>query len=387
MTKLPILYSRTSTGATQQWQIIVEGNSFRTISGQVGGKLVESKPNKCEPKNAGKANATSGEQQALLEAQAKHKKQLKSNYFEDIKQIDAGAWLECQLCKLYRDHKDKVVWPQVVDHKLNGTCCIVTKGEARTRKNEVYHSIPHITDALSKLMKDNSAIYLHGELFNPKYKTDLGKITECVSVGRKPKDITPELLAKSKDIVQYHIYDGYGFTYKGKFYGADEPFLERRLALYELIKGLPGIFAGEYKLCQNEEEAIAYFKAYVLTGGEGTVIKNPKAGYEHKRSKNCLKMKKGEDAEFEVVALLEGSGNWAGCAKMATCKLNKPATDGRTTFDTNVEGTQEHLRDLWNNRKSWVGKKFKVTVRFQELSPYGIPLIPYSDLLIRDYEG
>jgi len=39
----------------------------------------------------------------------------------------------------------------------------------------------------------------------------LGKITECVSVTRKEADITPELLEKSKEIVQYHIYDAVGF--------------------------------------------------------------------------------------------------------------------------------------------------------------------------------
>jgi hypothetical protein len=383
----PTLYSRTSTGATQQWTVYVEGDAFYTISGQVGGKMTQSLPNRCIPMNIGKANVTTGESQAILEAEAKHAKKLKSNYFENIDEIDT-AWLECQLCEKYTKYEEKVKWPQVVDLKLNGTCCIVTKGEARTRTNEVYHAIPHITDALKKVMEQNPAIYIHGELYNAQHVNELNKITELVSVVRKPKDITPDLLEKSKEIVQYHVYDGYGFTHKGKFYGKETPFLERRTALYELLNGVSHfIFKGKFKLCKTKEEMEEYFNDYVAKGGEGVVIKNPLGSYEHKRSRNCLKKKKFETEEFEIVTFVEGAGNWAGTVKAVICKLPKNTDPKYATFKSNVKGTREHLTDLWNRRAEFENKGKMITVEFQEFSPYGVPLIPYTDLLVRDYEG
>lgn len=45
------LYKRTNSGAEQEWTIIADGDSFYTKEGIVGGKITQSKPNKCEVKN------------------------------------------------------------------------------------------------------------------------------------------------------------------------------------------------------------------------------------------------------------------------------------------------------------------------------------------------
>lgn len=50
------LYSRTNTGAIQQWQVIVGENFYRTIYGQKDGQLVATDPSLCLGKNLGKAN-------------------------------------------------------------------------------------------------------------------------------------------------------------------------------------------------------------------------------------------------------------------------------------------------------------------------------------------
>ena len=72
--KLPTLYKKTTTGATQMWEIEVENDKFRTISGQLDGKKITNKWTTCTPKNVGKANATTGAEQAIKEAEAKHQK-------------------------------------------------------------------------------------------------------------------------------------------------------------------------------------------------------------------------------------------------------------------------------------------------------------------------
>ena len=77
--KLSTLYKKTTTGATQLWDIEVFRNKFRTISGQLGGKKITNKWTQCQGKNVGKANATTSEEQALKEALAKHQKKLKKD--------------------------------------------------------------------------------------------------------------------------------------------------------------------------------------------------------------------------------------------------------------------------------------------------------------------
>ena len=69
--KLDTLYKKTTIGKTQTWTIEVENDKFRTISGQSGGKKITNKWTVCEAKNPGKKNATTGETQALKEAEAK----------------------------------------------------------------------------------------------------------------------------------------------------------------------------------------------------------------------------------------------------------------------------------------------------------------------------
>ena len=72
--KLPTLYKRTTTGATQSWEIEIEENKFRTVSGQLDGKKITNNWTTCEGKNVGKKNETSGAEQATKEAEAKHQK-------------------------------------------------------------------------------------------------------------------------------------------------------------------------------------------------------------------------------------------------------------------------------------------------------------------------
>ena len=43
MKTLPTLYSRTNTGAIQEWTIEIDGDKYRTVYGQVDGKKIDSK--------------------------------------------------------------------------------------------------------------------------------------------------------------------------------------------------------------------------------------------------------------------------------------------------------------------------------------------------------
>ena len=72
--KLPVLYSRTSTGAVQTWEIEIFDNKYRVTTGQSDGKKTVSLWTVCSPKNIGRANMTSPDEQAESEARASGRK-------------------------------------------------------------------------------------------------------------------------------------------------------------------------------------------------------------------------------------------------------------------------------------------------------------------------
>ena len=84
---MTILYTKQGN-KLRQWQCFADGAEVVVIHGQVGGKQVE-KRYTAEPKNQGRANATTVEEQALLEAEAKVVKQLKSGYSKMKEEAEA----------------------------------------------------------------------------------------------------------------------------------------------------------------------------------------------------------------------------------------------------------------------------------------------------------
>ena len=113
----PRLYKPTKTGATQICDISVEGANVLTTFGQLEGKL-QTSIDTCSPKNVGRANATTAEQQAILEAKSKFAKKVKSGYSETL-----SSTLTVQLpqkVKNYRDDKHLVKYPCYVLPKYNG---------------------------------------------------------------------------------------------------------------------------------------------------------------------------------------------------------------------------------------------------------------------------
>ena len=110
--KLPTLYKLTTVGKTQTWKIIIDGDKYRTISGQQGGKKVQNKWTVCKGKNEGKKNATTDEEQAILEAVAKHDKKLKSGYHLNVENIDKKRFYEPMLAQ---DFKNKNRQKEVMD--------------------------------------------------------------------------------------------------------------------------------------------------------------------------------------------------------------------------------------------------------------------------------
>lgn len=82
METLPTLYKKAKTGKVTQSVIYTDGATVITETGYVGGVQTQHTYDAL-PKNTGKKNATTAEEQAIVEAKAKHVKALKSKYVTD----------------------------------------------------------------------------------------------------------------------------------------------------------------------------------------------------------------------------------------------------------------------------------------------------------------
>lgn len=151
----PRLYKYTTSGKPQQWEIIVEGDSFRTIEGLVGGALTESKPTVCKPKNAGRSNETTAEQQAMSEAASRWQKKVDKGYNEVL--TAESKFFEPMLAHKLDDYQHLLFTvPTYIQPKLDGLRCISDKGTLASRNGKPYLSCPHL---------HQSVALLDGELF------------------------------------------------------------------------------------------------------------------------------------------------------------------------------------------------------------------------------
>ena len=375
--ELPTLYARAKTGAVLVWNIEVNGNKYRMINSQEGGKQNASKWSIAEAKNVGQSNETTAEEQAEAEATSKWMKKLKSGgYFEDVKDIDKPlTFIEPMLAypliskKTKKDKKtgketteivDRtrfIQLPVMVDRKYNGMRQVTSVKGPYSRKGEEIKSAPHIYTALTPLFNKYPSAIFDGELYDHDYRYNLNDLISIVRTNADHK-ITPALLSESERIVRYYIYDGYGFTTKnGKEITEDTPNKERRDALTELLKNVPYIVVVPYFMVSTMEEAKRLYGGFIEDGYEGAILRNPSAPYQHFRTNDLIKLKPYEDMEVVIIDVIDpGSGNWGGCGKTATVRT----TNGKV-FDATFKGGRETLTKILKEKNDWIGQKVTIT--------------------------
>lgn len=363
--KLTKLFARGKYNQILEWEIEVQGNRYRTITGSQGCQHVTSEWTECEGKNIGKKNETTPEEQARSEADSKWEKKKKLGYWENISDIDNTTFVEPMLAQHFKDHRRKLIYPVMVDRKYNGMRQVTTKHGAFTRKGEIIHTAPHIVEALKSLFEEYPDLVLDGELYNHDYRFKLNNLIRLV---RKSKHFTPQILEESKKIVKYYVYDGYGFDFKNTGGGVvteETGCFQRRIALEELLKHIPYIEVVPHQVAHDEQEVYSIYQEYVDDGYEGAIIRSWNSPYQHSRTDDLLKVKPEDDDEAVIQEIMEGTGNWAGAAKTATIKWKG------ITFDATFKGKYENLQEVLNNPSDWIGKT--VTFLYIGLTGKGVP--------------
>jgi DNA ligase-1 len=361
------LYKRTSTGAVQIWFMEVDGEKYRSTSGQIDGKKTTTEWTVAKPKNEGKANATTAEQQAVAEVEAEYKKKLKRDYKRDLNAIDTIERFKPMLADKWGDRKAKVTERYVyMQPKLDGIRCIAKKDGLWTRNGEQILGAPHIHEQLQPLFDKMPDLILDGELYNHEFKDDFNAIVSCV---KKTKP-TEEDLKLSAERIQYWVYD----------MPSDDHFATRNRNMQNILDF--GLEAGNSIVITPTAEVFiddvdSTAAMYIEAGYEGAMVRLP-GKYENKRSKTLLKWKEFQDEEFPIVDIQEGDGNRSGMAARVVVAL----PDGRH-FSSGIIGNVEFCKRLLAERDQHIGKM--ATIVFQHYTPDGVPRFPKFKT-IRDYE-
>ena len=364
MNKHPELYTRDSLGNVRVWYMEQDAGRYRTVFGLLDGERVTSEWTVAKPKNKGRTNETTAEEQASSEIASRYKKQRKLAYFDDMGEIDQSRFVEPMLAKSYKDYAEEINFKNEkwgAQTKYNGICCIANKDGCFSRKGEKFLSVNHITNSLAPFFKEHPDSFLHGELFNDNYRE---RLNEIVKLCRKTVNITKEDEINSEKLISFYVYDG---CIAEAGLDKSNPYSKRKNWIDENV-------INNYKYCVEVKTEIiedanhleVFFKEKVQRGDEGLILRNMNMKYEHKRSKNLLKYKPIDSDEMIILNITEGSGNWQGKAKNITVK-----TKQGLVFDAVFKGDMKSAENFLRSANEWIGRE--VTVHFFGRTGLGCP--------------
>jgi len=353
------LYSTDSKGKIRQWSITTLNDCYIVKHGVKDGKL-QTKVTSCKAKNIGKANATTPETQAILEAQAKWTFQVnRDDYHWDVKL--ANRQIRPMLAMDYLKVPHRVDWEQAVAQpKLDGVRLTYGRRyrdesghEAMTRKGETY-VLPHLIEPTTKLLAlvnslcGDKCLALDGEAYI--HGMSLQNILRLVKKYRKGET----------EAVKYYIFD---LVIPGMTFHERYRVIKEALDLY----GPTDIF--ETLMCKrihNDEEMKVLHGQYTQDGYEGLIIRHADSEYGiAKRSPDLFKYKHFMDDEAKITDVWEDSN---GNAMFTVTQKN------REGCKVTPKRTHEERKQILLNKADYIGKW--ITCKFQTYTDDGVMQFP-----------
>lgn len=337
------LYKTDTKGNTRFLKVYTDGNKLIQESGVLGtdSPIVHEKI--CKPKNIGKANETTGPNQALFEAQSKINEKLTQGYFESQDELSKADVMLPMLAKSYKDESHKIDWDNAFTQpKLDGQRCLGIVNNSKvtliSRQGKEITTVQHINQALSKLPNGN----YDGEL----YSLELGNFQEQMRAIKKYRPGITEQIA-------YNMYD---IVDDGAF--SDRYNMLKKLKISNPIRLLP-----TYTITSHEDLE-KYYGEFVETGYEGAMVRWGNEGYKiNGRSSNLLKYKKFIDITAKIIDIYpaEDRPTWG----LLRCQ----AKDG-TVFKATPKVPHSKKEEMLKNKKKYIGQIWEI--RFFEYFEDGV---------------
>jgi len=342
---LPTLYKLDSKSKIRSWSVTTDGNTYSVSHGVLGGAQ-QATLVACEGKNIGRSNETTGEQQAISEAQGLWNKQKdRKGYTIEIPTTQPNLPM---LAHKYKDHKNKVQMPSIVSQKIDGCRLILSIRNSlittTSRTGTTFTGLDHIT----KEYADFDDVVLDGELYSRTLTFE-----QISSVVRKGDVNDPRMSS-----IFFYVFDIIN----------EDTYHHRVICLDTLVSGLAHTEIVPWFLVRSHEEIENKHKAFLAEGWEGTMVRNINSLYQkNKRSYDLLKFKEFTDNEFEVIGWKSGKGKFE---NVPTFLLR---CDGGE-FEAVPKGDQSLREDYLRDAESYIGTL--ATVRFFEYTADGIPRFP-----------
>jgi ATP-dependent DNA ligase len=372
MMQLPQLKGEAVSGKEKVWSVRVlpleEKAIIETTHGYKDGKMQVNEKIVEHGKNLGKKNATTAFEQAVLEAKSAWTKKKESGYSDATtseekeekephhKEIDESVPTPMLAHDYHKRGKD-IVFPCLVQPKLDGTRCVAVPGKGLFSRNR--KAYPHLAHIKSEIDKLDPSIILDGELYS-----NTLSFQEIVGIVKKEKE-----LSQKESQIKFHVYDVI----------INKPFVERLEFLTQLFKqnNFKTLVLVKTEPCKSEGAMKEIHEQYIMAGWEGIMLRNHKGMYKYTRSVDLQKFKLFFDTECEIIGCKEGEGLEKGCV-VWQCK-----TDEGKTFSCRPRGSREERQEMFLNGESYVGKM--LTVRYQEKTDDGLLRFPVG-IAMRDYE-
>ncbi len=389
MNVFPSLYKLDSKGKVREWRMEVEGNQYRTIAGLKDGNQVTSGWTTAKPKNVGRANATTAEEQAVLEVEAQYTKKLHGEYHASLGNINTSEFttgakfFKPMLAASWEKRINKIKFGEeqvFVQPKLDGIRNIQLPTMSQSRTGHEILAVPFLSLLFAPVFAKYPSLVFDGELYNHDLHDNFNEITAIV---RKTKDISTEDLIKAAQNIQYHVYDlpsADGDTFDVRFNTLSDIVTEFADTVIE-FQGMNIRFGDVIRLVPTVEadSVISVDEAYgeyLEAGYEGGIIRL-NGEYQQKRSNNLIKRKDMMDAEFTISRIEEGEGNWAGVAKRVYFFLE----DGREQ-SSGLKGSKDYAAHVLKHKDDYVGKQ--ATIQFFGYTPDGKLRFPIAKTLHMD---
>jgi ATP-dependent DNA ligase len=338
------LFKKDSKNKIRILNIDVDGSYLIQTSGLIDGKHTVNKSS-CSPKNVGRSNETTAEDQALLQAEAKFVKKLKEGYFKTEQDAMDNVVILPMLAKVFGKEEKKIVYPCYVQPKLDGMrglgdCNYAT---LTSRSGNIIETLDHITTKLPTLdVILDGELYAHGKSFQ-----------ENMRMIKKYRPGTTEA-------VKYHVYDLI----------SDKPFSERYKSLYSICLANPHLVLVPTFTVYNKKQLMAIHATNIADGYEGTIVRWGDEGYKlNGRSSNLLKLKDFSDLALPLMDVIPSEARPDHGKPLFYWKGAKDDTLG-----AGIALTHEEAKDLLDNKDLHIGKTCEL--RFFEKSDTGVPRHP-----------
>jgi DNA ligase-1 len=339
------IYKKDSNGNIRYLSISTEGNIIIQESGIVGTNSPVFNRSACEAKNIGKANSTTPEEQAVLEALSKITEKLRLGYFHSITDAEEKGGKDFLLPMLAKDYKKelkKVIYPCYVQPKLDGMRSLATEDDGfMSRTGKSIDTLGHIVLADLEDTVLDGELYAHGVSFQENMKL----------IKKYRKDQTEQ--------VKYHVYDMV----------IDAPFYDRHTMLVALVARMenPNIeLVPTYEVI-NEAQILEYHTLFISQGYEGTMVRHSDEGYTvNKRSSQLLKYKDFIDEVYEVVDVIPSEAR----PDQGVVVCFSPYGN----FNCGMKFTHFERKVILSCKEEYIGQKAEV--RFFEYTDGKIPRFP-----------